>query len=493
MISSATESSILSIWNQCNYRNYISVVLCFPFDKTASSLAAADHIKAALQSLRHHRPEFAASLRISAHDGLVHLERQNDDDIPFTVADLPHELNNVTHDDLRARGFPLSALTHSSFTLDANLTSSRPRPTIQVRMSFIQGGIMLFVRVHHTFADGDGMRMALECLAACTRGDAPPRSLDLQRDGSYDPLEAQAHALLGEVSQHGALDELLTLTPELIRHAAQADPLGFFHAPLGVSTAPINMPPETTPRASATFVFCRTQLDALRSCLGGGTPSCRPSAFVALAALTWAHATSARARADPDGWAADPGGAAQLLVPVDWRARVTRTAAVAGYFGNACVTPIARASAAAVLRACDCEDGPAALASLAALVGETIRAVDEAFVARRGAVMTAAVRGPDGARSLALNHEPRNPRHLTFNSWRRFGADATWSVPGVGDGVRAAAVRPARGVVPLGSAHILPGQADSGEYELNMGLPAAAMDLLMRDEGFMRWVSRVVV
>lgn len=495
-ISSTTESTILSIWNQCNYRNYISVALCFPFDETASRLAAVDHIKAALQSLRHHRPDFAASLRTGPHNGLVYIERQEGDEIPFAVVEFPNELNSVTYGYLHARGFPLSALTHPSFTVDASLTSSRPRPTTQVRMSFLPGGFVLFVLVHHTFADGDGMRMVLECLAACTRGEATPPP-DLPRDGSCDPLAAQAQSLLAEARPGGALDELLALTPELTRHPAQPDPLGF-HAPLAAA-----LPPDTAPRAGATFVFGGPRLDALRSRVAGARP--RPSAFVALAALAWAHVTRARARTDPEGWAADPGGAAQLLVPVGWRGRVAHTPAVAGYFGNACVTPIARADGAAVIRACDYgdeeeeeeeregEEPATALARLAGLVDETIRGVDEPFVARRGAVMTAAVRGPDGARAVGLSHEPRNPRHLTFNSWRRFGADAAWSVPGVGRGVRAAAVRPARGFVPLGSAHVLPGRADSDAHELSLGLPAAALDVLMRDDGFMRWVSRVVV
>lgn len=487
----------LSVWNQCNYRNYVSIALCFPFAKYASQFSAIVRIKAALQDLGRQRPDFAGRLRTNADNGEIYLETHDDNEIPFEGIKLPEDLN-ITYDYLQKLDFHQRVLTHPSFLVDASLSPSQVRPVTQVRLSFIDGGLLLFILAHHSFTDGDGLRMFLECFAACTRGAL--HMPEFPRDGTIDPLASRADDMLREVvpRKHTlnegtpqeadqstylkALHELLKHTPEFTCHPGLPHPLAFHH--------PLALPPESSPRASTTFMFSKTRLESLRELLTEILGPGNATTLVTLAALTWAHVTQARKLTDPAGWAADTDdGPAQLHLPVNWRRRVTGTPAVEQYFGSTSVHLMVRVDCNTLLLAAN--GHTTALASVASCIHEAIQIVDDDFVARRSAVMTAAVRGP-GPQAVGLSHEPRNPRHLIFNSWRTFGADTEWDIPGVGRNVKPTAIRPARGFMHLGLAQVMPGRSDEVAYVLNLGLPAEALTALVEDQEFMKWIGRAL-
>ncbi len=168
---------------------------------------------------------------------------------------------------------------------------------------------------------------------------------------------------------------------------------------------------------------------------------------------------------------------------MNWRTRAFQDA-TRDYFGNAALPAVTRMAAGRLAAACE-DDGE--LARAAALVRETIDGVDQPYVHSRLAMLSAA---PD-PRLIGVRYDPRMPEVLAFNTWRHFGADAAWRVPGV-PAARPDAIRRAHGSWNLGTALILPARAGSPGQELFVSLSVDAMRLLCEDERWMRWVDRVI-
>ena len=154
------------------------------------------------------------------------------------------------------------------------------------------------------------------------------------------------------------------------------------------------------------------------------------------------------------------------------------------YFGNAALPAVTTIATRQLAAACE-DDGE--LAKTVALVRETIIGVDQPYVHSRLAMMSAA---PD-PRLIGVRYDPRTPEVLAFNTWRHFGADAEWQIPGV-PVAKPDAIRRAHANWNLGTALILPVQANSTKQELFLSLSTEAMKRLCEDERWMRWVDRVI-
>ncbi|KAH8668896.1 hypothetical protein BX600DRAFT_460910 [Xylariales sp. PMI_506] len=179
---------------------------------------------------------------------------------------------------------------------------------------------------------------------------------------------------------------------------------------------------------------------------------------------------------------------------VNWRSRAFKHL-TGDYFGNAALPAVTKVPMWQVLAAASCDGGnssssSSAAAHLAALVPQikaSIDAVDEDYVHRRLAMVSAL---PD-PRIIGVNYDPRTPECLAFNTWRHFGADAVWSIPGV-PASKPDAIRRAHGSWNLGTALILPGQSLAVTQEIFISLSQVAMDLLCKDEEWLKWVDRVI-
>lgn len=345
-----TQGTQLSSWHLCSDRSYTLTALLFPYEKSIPHLEAITHIKTALQRLAKHRPDFTGSLILGPFGKSIYLYQSGNNEIPFVVGD-PLEDQDTSYGRLQAQGFPLRAFTQPGLKTAARLSEWATKPVIHVQMTFLDGGLLLVILLHKSFADSDGMRMILECFAACTRGETPP---EYPQDGDIDPFEFRANAL----EQHWkgrkkTFDELLKQTPEFSHHPAQAEPMGFY------TRVTSNMPPQTIPQISVTLVFPKRRLEILKENVTRHLiSSVEPlSTFAVLAGLTWAHVTRAQKQSCPQAWAADPDGLAQLFMAVSWRSRVTATQAVKQYFGPAVVTPVVRDGCDRVLAACQEKTG----------------------------------------------------------------------------------------------------------------------------------------
>jgi hypothetical protein len=130
------------------------------------------------------------------------------------------------------------------------------------------------------------------------------------------------------------------------------------------------------------------------------------------------------------------------------------------------------------------------LSSVIPLIRESIDAIDEEYVCRRLAMISAS---PD-PRQIGVNYDPRMPNVLAFNTWRHFGADAHWNIPGVSAKGSAPpdAIRRAHGGWNLGTALILPAKSQAETQELFVSLAKDSMELLCKDSAWLQWVDRVI-
>lgn len=469
----------LSAWDQCNGRQYIQVALTFPFDdrNKRSRYAAEVHIKDSLKRLKRQRRDFSASLRVDPSTFRVYLEHHRDDAIPFKVVDFGDNFP-YTFEQLKTQGFPPRAFSHNNFFLDGYVTPYSLTPVCQVRLSFIKGGLIIWTVLHHTFADGDGLRMLLECFAAQTRGETVDHPESLIEP--VPPPRVDEHL---ESRTWSDWSDLIRDCPEIVRLPELNGPM---RPPPNVVLDQIEQAEAPNSKSGHLFVFRNDRLDILRNLIEAISPkgTKRPSAYTAMCALTWAHATRARIATEPAAARCDPSAPAQLMCPVNWRSRAFR-AESKDYFGNASVYPLTRVPVEDVVGACYDFN---AIVPLIKRIETTIKSVDEEFVATRAAVL----QQMDDPRVCGVNHDLRSPKHLMFNTWRFFGADTEWNIPGV-TSRKPEAIRPVRGGdLPLGYCLIMPARLESKVQELLLYLPTKAMGLLMKDHDYMRWVDHVV-
>ncbi|KAI4862326.1 hypothetical protein F4820DRAFT_460278 [Hypoxylon rubiginosum] len=470
----------LSVWNQSAPRVYICVVLCFPCDSSRRQ-DAIHHIESALKRLARERPVFAGRLQASSNSGSVSLHRSPLQDIPFEV--LPaSETSQQHYEQMRDDGFPPGTFVHPRFGVPGAMNSGlEPIPVSKVQAEFPPGGLLLSIFLHHGLVDGGSLRVFLECFGAQTRNDP----VNLPSEQAFPMSHSRGRSNGGPIYEHDAttFKGLLARCPEYTLLRDLSGPTQPRLLKTGLAMSNIE-------KIGRIFVFSKERLQELRELIQARNGMAEPpSAYTSLAALAFAHIIKARVTAAEAGnekkslSEVSPRRNAMLWNSVNWRTRAFQ-GATDNYFGNAALPAVTKASMTQLLAACDddCE-----LARLVPLIKASIDAVDQEYVSRRFAMLSEV---PD-PRLIGVNYDPRVPETLAFNTWRHFGADVEWSIPGV-PATRADAIRRAHGSWGLGTALILPAKVDSLKQELFVSLSVDSMRLLCADEGWTRWVDRII-
>ncbi|KAI0165183.1 hypothetical protein GGR52DRAFT_557845 [Hypoxylon sp. FL1284] len=469
----------LSVWNQSAPRVYICVVLCFPCDSSRRQ-DAIHHIESALQRLARERPVFAGRLQACSHSGSVSLHRSPLQDIPFEVIPVS-ETTQQDYAQMRDDGFPPGTFIHPRFGVPGAMSSELESiPVSRVQAEFPPGGLLLSIFLHHGLVDGGSLRVFLECFGAQTR-NIP---VDLPSEQTFPMLHSRGRKSPISEQEASTFKGLLARCPEYTILGDRSGPTQPRLLKSGLDMSKID-------KVGKIFVFSNDRLQELRELIqtynGTAEP---PSAYTSLAALAFAHIIKARVTAEKKGSSSnshvpETQRTAMLWNSVNWRTRAFQ-GATENYFGNAALPAVTKASVGQLMEACNSGNG-ASLARLVPLVKASIDAVDQEYVSRRFALLSSV---PD-PRLIGVNYDPRAPETLAFNTWRHFGADVEWSIPGV-SASRADAVRRAHGAWGLGTALILPAKADAPAQELFVSLDEDAMRLLCADEGWTGWVDRII-
>jgi hypothetical protein len=457
-------------------RGYMRVVLCFPFED-AGRPSAVLHLRSALHRLSRLRPDLAGSISTGPDghvQGCVFLQTSPGDEIRFEHSDISDEFEYGSFDDLQRAEFPPAAFVHPRFALAPATEDGGLMGIAAIKAFFIKGGLLLAVFYTHAIADGDGLRMLIEAVAAQTRDDPVPSGVDCL---DHRTAEAQSERQFFAGSK---IEDILPLCPE---YAILDTPVG----PTAPRPRPGGTPADDIKKIGKTFVFDNEKLKELRRRLQHitGEPA-PPSNYVTLAALTWAYATKARLADEAYVSKGTPDTPAKLQTMVNWKSRVDPP--MTNHAGNATAVAVTAAPTRSVAAAAAAgEAGLAGLAALTRAIARTITGVDSAFVATRARLFAAL---PD-PRLLGLAFDPRTAQDLGFNTWRYFGADVEFAIPGA-LARTPAAVRRAQDAWNMSGALILPAREGSGEHALLVTLPVTAMEKLVEEEGWRRWVDRVV-
>ncbi|KAI1468344.1 uncharacterized protein F4812DRAFT_450955 [Daldinia caldariorum] len=463
----------LSVWNQNAPRVYICVVLCFPCDNQRRT-DAIRHIESALKRLARERPVFAGRLQASSNSGNVSLHRSPSQDIPFQV--LPaSETSRQEYSRMKEAEFPPGTFVGPRFGASGIVSSNLESvPVSKVQAEFPPGGLLLSIFLHHGLVDGGSLRVFLECFAAQTRNTL----VNLPSEQTFPMLHNRNQK--GPITIHNNSSTFKSLLSQCPEYTMLKDLSG----PTQPRILKIGPPMANIEKTGKIFVFRNERLQELRELIrsrNGGVES--PSAYTSLAALAFAHITKARVAAENNLPGVQPRRTAMLWNSVNWRTRAFKDV-TDNYFGNAALPVVTKALMSHVIAACDDDNQ---LARLVPLVKTSIDAVDQEYVNRRLAMLCEV---PD-PRLVGVNYDPRIPGALAFNTWRHFGADVQWNIPGV-PVTRADAIRRAHGSWSLGTALILPAKADSMKQELFVSLPVDSMRMLCADAGWMRWVDRII-
>jgi hypothetical protein len=457
----------LSGFDQASLRTYIQIVLHFPLAKNASAQAIYQHLRSSLTRLGRDFPILACNVNLEkSRFGEEAFLQPSSEGIPLVV-----EIGGMSYAELAARGFPAQDFIHPELDLNNTLRlGNGPVPVAHVRVKFIDGGLLLMLSLHHTAADGYGLGQFAEAFADTTRGE------QIRGEASSTVLD------LPQVEEISSAT-LLTLSEQCPEFEVLLNPNP---APSLPDVLPGGNPSESVPSEAKIFVLRIDRIEQLRNMVREVfDPTARkPSVFVCLSALTWAHVTKARRKSEQGAPPSGDTNIAKLFTPVDFRRRFHDE--TWGYFGNAVITVPTETSVEEVEAACG-DQNLASLAKLVAQVAATIADVDEADVLRREALF----RRLGDCRRLALSQDRRLPGLLQFNSWRYFGGNFYWTIPGMGT-KKPDSVRRIQGDVSPGSALILPLNSESEVYELLLSLPTVSMSALLQDEEWMHWVDRVI-
>ncbi|KAI1108402.1 hypothetical protein F5Y14DRAFT_85211 [Nemania sp. NC0429] len=463
----------LSVFNQCSPRGYICVVLCFPCDDSRRE-EAVDHIRQSLARLADESPIFAGRL-YTTEDGRAHISRSRAYDIPLEVIE-NEDGDEADYEELRRAEFPPGKFIDPHYGI-AGLGGSNGAvcPVSKVEITFARGGLLLSIFLQHAITDGSSLRVFLEAFGNQTR-DISDYYLPSEQ-ALRIPSTRLHSATSRKLSQLSAFNRLVKSCPEYTILPDLSGPTQPLPQTAGRPVSSVN-------KIGKIFVFTSDKLRELRKLIQAENKSdTLPTAYISLATLAFAHITKARIETEPRLTEIEASQTAELWNSVNWRTRAF-PGATENYFGNAVLPAVTSVTREQVKAACY-EDG--GLARLAPFVRKSIEAVDEEYVRRRMSMMS---QTPD-PRMVGVNYDPRSPEVLAFNTWRHFGADIEWDIPGV-PVTKPDTIRRATGGWGLGTALILPAKEDSKRQELFVSLSVDAMEALCRDQRWRLWVDRII-
>ncbi|KAH7006873.1 C-8 acyltransferase [Ilyonectria destructans] len=489
------EDKILSAWNQIAPRAYVRLWYCLPYQQHASLDALREHLTLVLSKLVNHFPDLGGRLYLLANPaGRLSIRVDGNAEIPLKIFD-QRDSFGWTYSEFKSQGFPAKALVDKSFDLPYQLIEGElGAPILEIHARVIEGGLLLGIYSHHSISDGSGMNNFIRPFAELTRDPARTLNVRYPTDFHIDLPENVHHQ--AQLKLTSDANQLLRDCPEYCRLPSPTGPTQF-HMP------EIGTPWDQIQKTGCIFVIGDEKISSLKQSLANASSADsqgRPlSTFTCLAAITWVHVIKARLSSPVNLLALSSKpktlpNKARLLISVNWRRRAF-SRIVGASAGNTVALPIMSIDTPTIMAACGSDQNAAiaALADVTRTIDGAISGVNEDFVALR----TRLIRESPDPRLIGVNVDPRDPSAFYFNTWRYFGAQTRWKLPGLvdqegSDGVAPDALRRAQGDWNLGAGLVLPAGKDSTKYEVLVTLEIASMEVLCADPSWIQWVEKVV-
>ncbi|KAF4988718.1 hypothetical protein FDECE_14953 [Fusarium decemcellulare] len=475
---------VLSTWNQIAPRAYQRQWFCFPHKQEVNLELLTDHLRLALDRLATYFPHLLGKISLLSNpQGYLCIDLGDDTKIPLKLYDERCSYP-WTYAHLKAQGFPARAFVDKSFDLPYQLENSDGIPVFEVHVRLIEGGLLLCIYCHHSVSDGTSVNNIVSSFAQLTRD--PEQALEVKCGDIHVDIPDN---ICSEADQNG-FDKLLAACPEYRLLSSPTGPTQFRMPSTGTQWQDIN-------KTGRIFVIGAQQIKQLQHSLAGQSNRA-PSTFTCLAALAWAYATKARLNSpknllssSPDEKIAVPKDV-RLMISIDWRKRAFADI-MGSTAGNAVALPKTAVDTNIVLDACGTDEDTScsALVEITRAIDTMVGGVDDDFVALRTTLFRKA---PD-PRFIGVDADPRDPRDFYFNTWRHFGGDTRWKIPGVVEedgGSAPDAIRRAQGNWNMGAGLILPARKGCSGFEVMVTLDVDAMSVLCEDAGWNSWVNEVL-
>ncbi|KAK1834589.1 hypothetical protein QBC39DRAFT_397228 [Podospora conica] len=471
----------LSVWNQMQFRDHITMALIFKTLPGTSQREIEGHTAKVLDRVSIQRQDLAGRLILGgpsvSHPSHISLQTSPEYKIPFEVIGtecFPFS-PGWTHKKLKSRAFPASCFLDPRLRLPRLEASHPEAPVTAVKLCFLArgSGLVMLVYLHHSYGDGACMAEFLELLGAASRDLAASPACMAPTPHDWEPrLKLELPLSPGLRSQDFA--SLLSRCPEM---QCFSDP-----------------PPSLSkPTTGRTFTLSRPRLLSFVS--PALEPGARgPSPFYLVAAFLWAWTTQARTIANhPSTSSTTP---PTLFNPNNWATKNLFSAdpdvaeKISNHFGNTVVSVTTTLPNPDVLFRATRD--PHALLKVAAAIAAANDAVDEEFVLARAALFEKV----EDAAALAVVLDPRPAWNFAVNTWAFVGKGVELSgMPGVDGGGAPSAMRRVQAAW-AGGPHglVLPGRADrvkKGEVDVVVTLEEGAMAWLRKEEGFRGFVMKV--
>ncbi|KAL4731560.1 hypothetical protein ACLX1H_000533 [Fusarium chlamydosporum] len=482
------ECRLLSPWDQIAPRAYIRLWYCFPHHQIGSLDEVKEKLVLALAGLSRHFPDLKRRIfLLSSKPGHLAIGLSDDTDIPLKVSD-ERDSFSWTYSQLKSQGFPAKAFVGDSFDPSYRLIEGEQGiPIFEINVRLIEGGLLLGIYGHHSIFDAGRMHTIIKSFAELSKD--PTRKLDIATTTDLNRQSQVAGFDLTPIQPAPSFNELVS---HCVEYCLLSSPLG----PTQFRVPKPGMPSNRTENTGRIFVIQDQVLNDLKKKLAHTTSidsqKHQPSTYTCLAALTWAHVTKARLSGtlSPSSSLSDR---ARLMISVDWRQRVAMDT-MSPNAGNTIALPIASVSISTILAACNDDQDVActALKTITRAVDETILSVNNDFVSLRTALFRAC---PD-PRLIGLDFDLCDPRDFYFNTWRHFGTQTSWELPGLmskdSTGAFAPdAVRRAQAGFTDGAGLVLPA-SDSAKFETLITLDVDSMSRLCADSNWERWIDHTV-
>ncbi|CEI67805.1 hypothetical protein FVEN_g9609 [Fusarium venenatum] len=485
---------VLGTWDQVAPRAYIRLWYCFPCEETASLNDLKEYLKPTLSTLSEIFPDLKGRISLLSNPpGCLAISSADDTAIPLKASD-QRDTYGWTYSKLKSQGFPAKAFIGESFDPSYRLVEGQPGiPSFEINIRLIKGGLLLGIYGHHSIFDAGHMHTVIKAFAKLTNNNT--RMVDIATSINPNTESRVVENDVTEVQPAMDFEELLSRCPEYRFLSYPLGPTQFRVPESGMQSIDIQNTGRIFVIEDQLLYDLKKELTHVSSI---NSQTYHSSTFTCLTAITWAHVT--KARLSSNGSLSSLSSTeisfpkeARLMISVDWRRRISTNAA-SNSAGNTIALPIASVRIQTILAACNSDRVVAcsALADIVLAIEQAVLSVDDDFVALRTALFCAS---PD-LRLIGLDFDLCDPLDFYFNTWRHFGTQTSWGLPGLANqelngGFTADAIRRAQASFANGAGLVLPATDRTG-FEIVLTLDINAMELLCTDPSWLHWVEHTV-